>query len=627
MCGIAGYIGLDIAGVPPEVDSRLCSAMHYRGRDAEGDWGDNRQVKLFHARLSVIDLVSGDQPMWDWQKRFVIVFNGEIYNYRELRDEYEKKGARFLTQSDTEVILEGYKLKGPEVCKDLNGMFAMAIWDTQKQELFLARDHLGKKPLVWCNLGGRFYFSSTLDSFSAIPGWSGEISRRGLLLYLQLSGFPRDETIYHQAYQLPPACWALIRPGEQEPRIQRYWHLNFEHKSRRGLSSLLAEYGELLKDSIALRLRSDVPVGLTFSGGVDSGTIAAILANEMQVPLRCFTLDYHTEQDPSEETVVAKQVVEHLGLPWTYIQFDYHSDLLPQLPMAYSHYDQPCQQLPLVYAHKLYEHIKPYATVILCGNGADEIFTGYVGDEGFRKRDLRRQTLGRLPQRLLNRLGASDASQAVLKTYEGAVAFHMAKLTSDDDTYAAALEVVSRNVADMATCQVDSFMDMSMWVALMFSTSDSNYRLPDISGLAAQVEVRSPFLDYHMVEFAARLPHRYKVNRAFSNPSTKYLPKKYYEKLVPRDLAWSPKKGMAYNVRWDKSVAVDQVYKDAFVKAYEAVEARGIEAGPMYTAWREYIAAKENGVEFPDSSNHMMNGFMLGSWFLRQPPGEDQATS
>lgn len=179
-------------------------AILYRGRDAQAEWSDGKNIQIFHARLSIIDLKTGGQPMQDAPGRFVIVFNGEIYNYRELRQAYLKAGAVFRTESDTEVILEGFRLKGARVCEDLNGMFAFAIWDTRDKQLFLARDRLGKKPLFWANLGGMFCFASTLDAFREMPGWQSVLSPSAILYYGITGTQAKGRTIYDLANALPP---------------------------------------------------------------------------------------------------------------------------------------------------------------------------------------------------------------------------------------------------------------------------------------------------------------------------------------------------------------------------------------------------------------------------------------
>jgi asparagine synthase (glutamine-hydrolysing) len=623
MCGIAGVIAKDIGQIPGSAIQTMRASILYRGRDAQDEWNNGEDVHLFHARLSIIDLTTGNQPMWDASGRYVIVYNGEIYNYKELRIEYARLGGRFNTQSDTEVILEGFKLKGERVCRDLNGMFAFAIWDTQTRRLFLARDHLGKKPLVWCEIGGAFYFASTLDAFRSIPGWTGKLSVASVELYRLIGGFPLDLTVYEQARALPPASFAWVNPENPIPQVDHYWQMDFRKKSHRSLSHLLEEYEALLTDAIAIRLRSDVPLALTFSGGVDSGTIAALCAQRLNVSLDCYTIDYHTEDDPSLETVIAERVAHDLGLPWQHIQFNYHEDLLGDLPRTYSFYDQPCVQLALVYSHRLYEIIRPYAKVVLSGNGSDEIFTGYIGDEAARKDDLER--LKGLP--FLHRyFGIKDPSDSLATAWGNYIYSTLKTRLSPYELNTFAGEMVMSTVGRMVDCVsdvgVDGFLDRNMYLNLLSSTSDSNYRLPDISGLAAQVEVRSPFLDYRMVEFAAHVPHQFKIGNPNSPDKNKYLPKVFYERLLGKEIAWARKKGMGFNLRWHHSIVDDNEFHKSFEYAYTMLDRAGINSQNFRNAWEKYIADMNNDIEYPLSASEMMAGFMFGFWLSRENHAE-----
>jgi asparagine synthase (glutamine-hydrolysing) len=634
MCGIAGMLSTEIQKTSDQTLSSMRSSILYRGRDEQDEWSDHQNIHLLHSRLSIIDLTTGHQPMWDVSERYVIVYNGEIYNYLELRKEYGKNGAIFETQSDTEVILEGFKQKGKHVCRDLNGMFAFAIWDTQEKVLFLARDHLGKKPLFWCYLNDTFYFSSTIDSFRSVPGWEDRISIESLQLYEELAGFPEDSTIYTHAHAVPSASCGLIRLGEKKLVCERYWRMDFHIKSNASFNDLIDEYEDILTDAIRIRLRSDVPLALTFSGGVDSGTIAAICAQRLKTPLKCYTIDYHTPEDQSIEALTAQDVAKILGLDWEFIQFEYQTDLLKDLSKSYVNYDQPCVQLALVYSQRLYEMIKPSATVVLSGNGADELFTGYIGDENLRQSDIKLNALRKrkhllniansnLVRKIFSFSGSGKIRQMYRKLQQMQAELNYAEnwLHKDISKPHSSMDLKDNMMSKMANerrlCGVNFHLDYAMYQNLTCSTMDSNFRLPDISGLAAQVEVRSPFLDYRMVEFAARLPHQYKVGDVRTPTLNKYLPKKYYERLVGKDIARMGKRGMGYNLRWDKSIVHDSKFKTAFKQAYLTIEKAGIDANTYRDSWQSYMQEKSNGAEFPASADRMMAGFMLGKWLSR----------
>jgi asparagine synthase (glutamine-hydrolysing) len=618
MCGIAGLIADDVHSVPDDTRTRVRSSIRYRGLDDQGEWSDGRHICLFHSRLSIIDHATGHQPMCDISNRYVIVYNGEIFNYRELRTEYERQGAQFKTQSDTEVVLEGFKLKGDRILGDLNGMFAFAIWDTKEKILAVARDHLGKKPLYWFAGNGVFYFSSTMDAFTHAPGWTGKLSTDSLWMYGKVGSFPEDLTVYEDVHCVPYATYGTLRLGETEPHFHRYWRMKFATKSNQSLGELIDEYENILTDAISIRLRSDVPVAISFSGGVDSGTIAAICAQKLNSSIVCYTIDYHTPEDPSDETVIAEKAARHLGLDWRQIQFDYHTDLLKDLQECYRYYDQPCVQIALVYSDRLYRTIKHHATVVLSGNGADELFTGYIGDEEICKRDIRLARLRRVIPLLkivekarLDRFSPFSRLSSSIRWMEAAVSgesFFKSDYPVSDRTG----KTLEKVIAEIKQSGVDNNLDGAMQNGLTYGTTDSNYRIPDISGLTAQVEVRSPFLDHRLVEFACRLPHRFKVADVRSPLKNKYLPKLYYERKVPSDIAWSSKKGMGMNLRFDKSIVLDPVYIEAFTEAYQGLEKMGMDCSAAREAWLRFREGNQ------ESALQMMAGFMLRHWLQRQ---------
>ena len=623
MCGIAGYIATEL---PPRscIDTAMRAAIRYRGRDSEGEWSDGANVRLFHSRLSIISLSDGDQPMVDVSGRFTIVFNGEIYNYVELRQSYKKLGAQFRTSSDTEVILEGFKLKGPAVCQDFNGMFAFAIWDRVERRLFLARDRLGKKPLFWTRQNGRFYFASTIDAFASVPGWSGRLLQSAIALYGRLGSFPDDLTVYEQVRALPPASFATVEPSALNIKPVKYWRLVFPATRKSDFAAAAEEYEAVLTDSIRLRLRADVPLALTFSGGVDSGTIAALAAKRLGTQLKCYTIDYDVEEDRSAETDIARQVAAHLGLDWQYLHYDYKTSLLADVGDAYQAFDQPCNHVPMAYSQRLYNMIRPYAKVVLSGGGSDEIFTGYVGNEAQFLQDqiqerspwipepMRRA----LPRWLLDPIGRiarrhdDFASRQRDYLYAGVAQF------GPDDPAVRHIELI---VADILEAGVHSHLDLLQFVSLRYYGAAANFLLPDITGLRAQVEVRSPFLDYRIAEFGAALPGAFKVGNGRDPISVKYLPKKVYAKFVPEGIAWAPKKGMAMNVRFYEGFASDprfaQVANDAVARIGEA----GIKVSEFRKALDAFVGDIRAGAsQFPDAGVAMA-GFMLGVWLDRKP--------
>lgn len=629
MCGIAGYIAVEL---PPRsgIDTAMRAAIRYRGRDSEGEWSDGANARLFHSRLAIIALDDGDQPMADISGRFTIVFNGEIYNYVELRQRYKELGAQFQTSSDTEVILEGFKLKGSAVCQDLNGMFAFALWDRLERRLFLARDRFGKKPLFWMRQGGRFYFASTIDAFTSVPGWSGRLLQSAIALYGRLGSFPDDLTVYEQVRALPPASFAMVEPSAPDIKPVKYWRFIFPAKRKKDFDAAAEEYESILTDSIRLRLRADVPLALTFSGGVDSGTIAALAAKRLGAQLKCYTIDYDVEEDRSAETDIARRVAAHLGLDWEYLHYDYKESLLADVKDAYQAFDQPCNHVPMAYSQRLYNMIRPYAKVVLSGAGSDEIFTGYIGNQAQFLQDQLQATSRWIPELMRRALprwllapiersaGRRDDFASLERDYLRA---GVAEFDPDDP----AVRHIESIAIEILEAGVDSHLDLLQFISLRYYGTAANFLLPDVTGLRAQVEVRSPFLDYRIAEFGAALPGAFKVGDGQDPGSVKYLPKKVYAKYVPEEIAWASKKGMAMNVRFNEGFASDprfvQVMNDAMARIGDA----GISANEFRKALDGFIADLRAGAsQFPDAGVALA-GFMLGMWLGRKPLVETAA--
>ncbi|AKR57792.1 hypothetical protein XM25_18790 [Devosia sp. H5989] len=590
--------------------AKMRDSIRYRGRDGENEWIESSHIGLFHSRLSIVDLVGGAQPISDTNNRYVIVFNGEIYNFKELRQEYEALGARFRTLSDTEVVLEGFRLKGPDVCLDLNGMFAFAVWDAQDRRLFIARDRLGKKPLYWTILGGSFFFSSTLDAFRDLPGWTGDLSRIDLDTYATVGDFRPGYTVFKQGRSLRPATYAIVDlNGDLTPRETTYWQLDFSRRFHGTFDDALSAFEALIADAISIRLRADVPLALTFSGGVDSGIIAAVAAKRLDSPLSCWTIDYDAPDDPSEEVAVARRVADHLGLDWHFSHFDYHSNLVPSLREALIHVDQPCRHLAIGYSARLYAAIRPQATVVLSGNGADELFLGYSGNEVLASQEaLHRVSI--IDRIFPSRSARTRRSRSLAQYQSDFLLANLGRYPGEDtpESVAAALK------EDIMTANVGSFADLYSFMALRYYTCDPNYRIPDIAGLSHQVEVRSPFLDYRVVEFALSLPIQFKIGNPTDGTQNKRLLKQYYSRFVPDDVAWARKKGMGANLRYDKSLAEDA----ALLSLYDSLMGRIVDAGLPVEAYKvaaqTYQVDMRKGFVNSAAAGTMSTGLMLGLW-------------
>src|ERR1022692_2117920 len=289
MCGICGIVDHDGAPIDRVLLSRLNARLFHRGPDEGGEWIDG-SAGLAMRRLAIIDLVGGQQPMFNEDGSVAIVFNGEIYNFLELRELLEKAGHRFATHSDTEAIVHLYEQYGPEGLARLNGMFALAIWDRPRRQLLLARDRAGKKPLYYCNLDGRLVFSSELTSLLEDPQIRREVDQVALDNYFCLGYVPAPHTIFCQVKQLEPGQYLLWKAGMVE--TGRYWRLRPRPPAGHSEQDAADELLELLKDAVRIRLHSDVPFGALLSGGVDSGLVVGLMSQLMNRPVKTFTINY-----------------------------------------------------------------------------------------------------------------------------------------------------------------------------------------------------------------------------------------------------------------------------------------------------------------------------------------------
>lgn len=601
MCGFLAAYSPNGLKIDESLKNHLIDPIKYRGRDQTGFWKSDLAL-VAHTRLSIIDLESGAQPMHDHTDRYVIVFNGEIYNFLELRKDYSALGATFKTHSDTEVILEGFKLKKEKVLNDLIGMFAFCIWDKLEKKMVVARDRLGKKPLYWTKVGDTFYFSSSMSSFSVLS--SKKINTNYLNQFRNIGSSIDNSTIWENVFSFPMASYGYL-DGRPHFKTHSYWNLNFRKDEKSSESDFLEEYDALIVDAVKIRLRSDVPLCLTFSGGVDSGTIASVISKRLNQQVNLYCIDYDSDSSRSSEILQAKRVAQHLGLPIEVINYDYQNVMLKDFVEAYKNFDQPCKQFALVYSSILYQCVSKKAKVTLSGNGADEIFTGYNGDEAYYFKNLAYKKLYPLLKIL--------KLQRIHPTFQtGILEHYLNNLVDRNYVSAGAFDLLKQTVNE---ANVYDYYDIQMYMSLMYGARDSNFILPDVAGLTNQVEVRSPFLDHRIVEFAAKLPLKYKIHLSANGKfTTKYLPKKYYERYVPNSLAYSPKKGMGYNLNWHISIAKDPEYNSYFKESIARFDNSNLIKESFLTHLEKYCHQINAGSTYATNSPEVLFGFMVSEW-------------
>ena len=383
MCGIAGFIDAQCSyDNAVQLIDRMCKVIRHRGPDDQGVWvGDGMAVGM--RRLSIIDLVGGHQPIFNEDQSVLVVFNGEIYNYRELRHLLEERGHHFQTTSDTEAIVHAYEEYGDDCVKQLRGMFTFAIWDRKRQRLLAARDRFGKKPLNYYWDGQRLIFGSEIKSLleAAIPR---EINHLALDEYLTYLCVPAPNTLFNGVFKLPAAHILVYEDGQISTR--RYWELPFIPTCQDDEATAIERTRALLQEAVEVRLMSEVPLGAFLSGGVDSSVVVGLMSQVMSRPVKTFSIGF--EEEEYSELPYARQVAAHFGTD--HCEFLVRPDLISVLPQLVWAYDEPfadASMLPTYYVSKL---AREHVTVVLTGDGGDEIFGGYTRYE-------REMSINRIP--------------------------------------------------------------------------------------------------------------------------------------------------------------------------------------------------------------------------------------
>jgi asparagine synthase (glutamine-hydrolysing) len=579
MCGIAGAIWLqDGAPLSQDVLRQMAKVIEHRGPDGEGfhyEQNPSGGVALAHRRLSIIDLVGGKQPMCNEDETIWITFNGEIYNYRELRSELQKQGHRFRTDSDTETIVHLYEERGMDFLAELRGMFAFALWDRPRGRLILARDRLGQKPLIYRRENNRLLFASEIKSILQVPGVPREVNPHALSEYLTYLYVPQPRTMFAGIEKLPPAHYAVYENGALE--IERYWNLDLNRKIARPLEDVGEELNAQLDDAVRLRLRSDVPLGAFLSGGIDSTVIVGLMQRHAAQATKTYTIGFPISE--FDETADAKLIAEHLKTD--HHTFVVNPDSLAVLPTLTWHYDEPFGDSSMLPTYYVSEVTRRHVKVALTGDGGDELFGGYtryqtvhkVGridnfppvvrrlignglwdfmpapnkqDAFLRKlRDRMRLLRKEPPERFVRWVTqCTAATREALFTPEFA-----ARLGNDDAEHVF--------VDAMHNCQERSAGSRAMLTDLQTYLPDDLLVKVDIASMANALECRSPFLDHHVVELATALPYTQKV----SGTTSKYILKEMYRQMIPPSIAARRKMGFSIPLdHWFRNELRDFLY-------------------------------------------------------------------
>jgi asparagine synthase (glutamine-hydrolysing) len=585
MCGICGVFDFSGNRVDRQFVQRMGDRIQHRGPDGAGYYVSG-PVGLGNRRLSIIDLEGGQQPQANEDESIQIVFNGEIYNFIELREELVKKGHVFKTRSDTEVIVHAYEEWGDECPKRFNGMFAFALWDSNRRRLLLARDHLGVKPLYYTQIGTRLLFASEIKALLTDPECPREVDLQALGQLFTLRYVPSPSTLFEGIRKLPPAHRMIV--GAEGIRIERYWDWTPQIRASVNEPALIEEYQALVEDAVRLQMRSDVPVGLFLSSGIDSGSLLAIMSKLSNQAVRTFTIGFEYGEE-SNETDDARELAKMFGSD--------HSERVIG-PADYEKYyqrylwdlEEPVGNETAAAFYFVSLITSQKVKVALTGQGADEPWAGYGRYLGVKLSRL----YSRLPQVLtkdvLSRVGERWVKHEQLKRgliglYEKDVLSRLVNVYSffspamKEQLYQPWLrEHISANGAEARKALQDlqgrvknlDPLTQVLYLDTRTNLPDDLLMVGDKTSMANSLEVRVPFLDYRLVEFIETLPPNLKIRGI----QGKYLHKKAVEKWLPKKVVYRKKKGFANPIdKWLRQSMrpfVDEclLSKDAAVNRY-----------------------------------------------------------
>ena len=561
MCGFAGFLR---SPTVPNRDAHrewlenMGQAIIHRGPDAGAVYQDDR-IGLVHRRLSIIDLSdAGTQPMKSASGRHIIAFNGEIYNFREIRKNLEVEGRTFATGTDTEVLLQLFEQKGFRCLDDLNGMFALAIWDTQTHEVFLARDRLGKKPLYYYESGGHFAFASEIKALLKLPFLKRHVRPDAIKDFFAYQYIPDPKTIYSNVHKLPPGYW--LKTNGKKTELHQYWDVSFASVAPRSLQDIEEGLYELIEDAVRLRMISDVPLGAFLSGGVDSSAIVGLMAGQSERPVTTCSIGFDSER--FDEVQFAGQVARQFKTD--HHEFTVRENVADNLVDIARYFDEPFADPSFVPTYFVSQLARRKVTVALAGDGGDENFAGYSKyhtDQienrlrslfpGLLRRGIfprMAQVAGsinnpifRKAQSLLGTL-ALEPDQAFFRTncfFRQRVWDNLVtgKFKQDTEGYDPA-EITRRHYH-----QADSEDHLGK----ILYTDIKTYLPGDIlvkvdrMSMANSLETRAPLLDYRVVEYAAQIPSALKLH----GKEKKYALKKAFSKMLPGDILYRKKMGFS----------------------------------------------------------------------------------
>jgi len=563
MCGICGIINNHKEHIDEAKVRAMLGAMAHRGPDDEGVY-NSKGACLGHRRLSIIDLSgAGHQPLSNENKTVWVVLNGEIYNYKDLRSGLEKKGHKFSSNSDTEVIVHLYEEEGRDCVKALIGMFAFGLWDAEKKLLLLARDRIGKKPLLYSFIDGFFSFASEFQGLLQSGLVRKEINAQALDYYLTFGYIPAPLTIYKNVFKLKPAHTLIFKDGQIQ--TEKYWQLNYENKIAVSEGEAQERILHLLLDAVRIRLYSDVPLGVFLSGGIDSSVVVALMSRVSGQKIKTFSIGF--DESDYNELKFARNIAKYFDTD--HHEFIVRPKALEILPMLAQHYGEPYGDPSCIPTYYLSKMCRQYVTVALNGDGGDEDFAGYERYQAMVYSEL----LNRCPKVFTAAAGylaqnyipeSIDSRKIIGKTrrfleavplpaykryvrWIGVFDERLKKGIYTEDFLRQSANFSTERFTDDCISKGNaklSLVDRLLQLDTLTYLPDDLLVKVDIASMANALEVRSPFLDHRLMEFAASLPSRLKLKGCIK----KYILKKLASKIIPHQNVYRSKKGFGVPV-------------------------------------------------------------------------------
>ncbi len=618
MCGIAGIMSPNQSSSSPQILGKMLYSIFHRGPDEDG-WLVDGPLAMGMRRLSIIDLADGDQPIYCETGRFGVIFNGEIYNYRELREQLRNNGHTLNTQSDTETIVHLFQDYQEDCLKHLRGMFGLAVWDSQNKELFLARDRMGIKPLYYTVANGEFIFASEIKSILQHPSVVREVDEVAMSQYLSLKYVPAPRTLFRGIHSLPPGHWLKV-DSTGKVTIKQYWDIDYSSTlDSCDEAELTDRLQKLLRESIGIHLRSDVPFGAFLSGGLDSSLIVALMAEQLNGPVKTFSVGFDGD-GLQDELPFAQQVSKRFNCEHHTLKVS-STDFLSLADQVLFHLDQPIADQATIATWMLARLARKHVKMVLSGEGADELFAGYARYAGERFSPYTRwipRPLGKVLRGLLEALPGLRRQKIALaaltmsdEAERLANWFPMFKddvkqLLFDQSQSALASGVACLFRHHLANSNAETPLNRMLYVDSKMWLADYLLLRGDKLTMANSLEARVPLLDHHVVEFAAKIPESMKLR----GKQRKYLLRQVARRYLPTEIIERKKQGFPIPIDvWLRNEAAPMM-RD--ILSEQSVRQRG------YFRWDSVVRMqREHTTGFADHSTELWGLMSLEMW-MRQ---------